>query len=69
MGYIMDLRKEVGTRPLIMAGACVILIDENQRMLLQLRNDNNCWGLPGGSLEIGETLEEVAIRELFEETG
>jgi ADP-ribose pyrophosphatase YjhB (NUDIX family) len=69
MGYIMDLRKEVGTRPLIMAGACVILLDENQRMLLQLRKDNNCWGLPGGSLEIGETLEEVANRELFEETG
>jgi ADP-ribose pyrophosphatase YjhB (NUDIX family) len=69
MGYIMDLRKVVGSRPLIMAGACVILINKNNEMLLQLRKDNNCWGLAGGSLEIGETLEQVARRELLEETG
>jgi 8-oxo-dGTP pyrophosphatase MutT (NUDIX family) len=69
MGYIMDLRKIVGSRPLIMTGACVILLDKNNRILLQLRKDNNCWGLAGGSLEIGETLEEVAKRELYEETG
>lgn len=69
MGYIMDLRKMVGSRPLIMVGACVILINKNQEILLQLRSDNNCWGLAGGSLEMGETLEQVAKRELFEETG
>lgn len=69
MSYIMDLRKIVGSRPLIMTGACVILLDKNNRILLQLRKDNNCWGLAGGSLEIGETLEEVAKRELYEETG
>ncbi|TMU85881.1 NUDIX hydrolase [Bacillus sp. BHET2] len=69
MDYIRELRKTVGSRPIIMAGACVILINEYKEILLQLRNDNNCWGLAGGSLEIGETLEQVAIRELFEETG
>jgi 8-oxo-dGTP pyrophosphatase MutT (NUDIX family) len=69
MGYIMDLRKIVGSRPLIMAGACVILVNPNNEFLLQLRKDNNCWGLAGGSLEMGETLEQVAKRELFEETG
>ena len=69
MGYIMDLRKIVGSRPLIMVGANVILLDSNHRLLLQLRTDNNCWGLAGGSLEVGETLEDVAKRELFEETG
>ncbi|MEK4295261.1 NUDIX hydrolase [Paenibacillus sp. FSL R5-0475] len=66
--YIMELRKLVGTRPLIMAGACVLLCSE-QQLLLQRRMDNGCWGLPGGSMELGETLEEVAKRELFEETG
>lgn len=65
----MELRKLVGSRPLIMAGASVILIDKSDRILLQLRKDNNCWGLAGGSLEMGETLEEVAKRELKEETG
>jgi 8-oxo-dGTP pyrophosphatase MutT (NUDIX family) len=69
MGYIMDLRKQVGPRPLIMVGACVILVDKNNRILLQLRKDNNCWGLPGGSMDLGESLEEVASRELLEETG
>ncbi|MGD6831228.1 NUDIX hydrolase [Sutcliffiella halmapala] len=69
MGYIIDLRKIVGSRPLVITGASVILLDKNNRLLLQLRKDNNCWGLAGGSLEPGETLEEAAKRELLEETG
>lgn len=69
MGYIMELRKIVGKRPLIMAGAAVLLINEKNELLLQLRQDNNCWGLAGGALELGETLEQTAMRELFEETG
>ncbi|MGD6903383.1 NUDIX hydrolase [Bacillus infantis] len=69
MGYIMDLRKIVGSRPLIMAGASVIILDQNNKLLLQLRTDNHCWGLTGGSLEPGESLEEAAKREMYEETG
>ncbi|MFD2368700.1 NUDIX hydrolase [Brevibacillus sp. GCM10020057] len=69
MGYISDLRKVVGSRPLIMVGACVILLNKKNQILLQLRKDNHCWGLAGGSLEMGETLEQAARRELFEETG
>lgn len=66
---MMDLRALVGTRPIVMAGACVLLTDGKNRLLLQLRSDNGLWGLPGGSLEPGESLQEVAKRELFEETG
>ncbi|MFJ8090036.1 NUDIX hydrolase [Lysinibacillus sp. NPDC095746] len=69
MGYIKDLRKVVGTSPLIMCGACVLVINHRQQVLMQLRKDNGCWGLIGGSMELGETLEQVAHRELFEETG
>lgn len=69
MGYIMDLRREVGTKPLIIVGASVLIFNENNELLLQLRKDNACWGLIGGSMELGETLEEVAIREMYEESG
>ncbi|WP_409303923.1 NUDIX hydrolase [Peribacillus sp. SCS-155] len=69
MGYIMDLRKIVGNRPIIMVGASVICLEQSNRILLQLRTDNGFWALPGGSMEPGETLEEVAARELFEEAG
>ncbi|TDF89720.1 NUDIX domain-containing protein [Paenibacillus piri] len=37
--------------------------------MVRKKTDNGLWGLPGGLMELGETLEEVAKRELFEETG
>ncbi|USK90823.1 NUDIX hydrolase [Rossellomorea marisflavi] len=69
MGYIMELREQVGSIPLIMVGSCVLVINESDELLLMKRTDNQCWGLPGGSMEPGETLQEVAQRELYEETG
>ena len=68
-GYILELRKIVGHRPLIQTGASVLVEDSEGRVLLQLRHDNHCWGYPGGSMEIDEELEDTARRELFEETG
>ena len=67
MGYISELRKYIGHYPLISAGATVAVIKDKQ-ILLNLRSDTKTWGIPGGSLEIGETLEETAKRELKEET-
>lgn len=71
MGYILNLRKELPNphRPLIMCSAGVIIIDKLGRVLLQKRTDNNKWGLPGGSLELGESFQEAAIREVYEEVG
>lgn len=67
--YIMDLRKEVGHRPLLQVGASVIVEDSLGRILLQLRSDNSCWGYAGGSVEPDEIVEAAAKRELYEETG
>lgn len=69
MGYIMDLRKIVGHRPLLQVGASVIVEDAQGRVLLQKRTDNHCWGYAGGSTELDERVEDAAARELLEETG
>ena len=68
-GYIMDLRKSVGHRPLLQVGASVIVEDAQGRVLLQLRSDNHCWGYAGGSVDLDEVVEDAAKRELQEETG
>ena len=69
MGYILDLRKELGHRPLIMSGAGAVIINKDNRILLQKRADNGFWGLPAGSMELGESFEACARREVMEETG
>lgn len=69
MGYVSDLRKHIGTAPIIMVGAGVLIFDRTKGFMLQLRADNHLWGLPGGALELGENLEDAGKRELFEETG
>lgn len=69
MGYIMELRAVVGSRPLIMAGACILVFNTQGHLLLQKRTDSFDWGTLGGSLECGESMEEAAARELYEEAG
>lgn len=69
MGYIFDLRKKIGHAPVFMPSACVLIVDPQNRILLQKRKDNGFWGYPGGALELGESLEECAKREVLEETG
>ncbi|GIP49400.1 NUDIX hydrolase [Paenibacillus sp. DXFW5] len=69
MGYIMELRKLVGTRPIIMVGVSIIVRNSEGQILLQKRTDSLDWGTLGGSMELGETFEETARRELFEEAG
>lgn len=53
-------------------GAYAIVVDERQRMLLAFWNEppaRPTWALPGGGVELHETPEEGAVRELAEETG
>lgn len=69
MGYIEELRQLVGSRPLIQVGAGVYVLDGHNRVLLQQRKDNGVWGAPGGAMELGESFEQTARRELREEMG
>lgn len=69
MGYLLELRKVVGKRTVVTVGASVIISNEENKILLIHRKDNDLWGLPAGSTEINEHPEETAVREVLEETG
>lgn len=62
------MRVMIGHQPLLLAGSNVIILDERGNILLQQRL-NGHWGLPGGLLELGESLEDTARSEVLEETG
>ncbi|MGY0695055.1 NUDIX hydrolase [Virgibacillus sp. FSP13] len=68
MEYFKYLRQYVGHKPIILPGSVVIIVNDKNEVLLQKRHDGY-WGLPGGLMDLGESFEEVAKREVFEETG
>ena len=68
--YIGGLRTLAGDeRVLISIGAHGLVRDADGRILLIQRSDDRTWALPGGTMELGETLRECAIREVREEAG
>ena|SRR5580698_2938316 len=63
------VKREYPDRPLVGVGAIII---ENARVLLIKRGKPPLlgeWSIPGGMLELGETIREAAAREAREETG
>jgi 8-oxo-dGTP diphosphatase len=58
-------------RPAVACDCVIISKTEKEILLIQRKHDpyKNLWALPGGFMEIDETAEEAASRELFEEAG
>ena len=69
MGYVEEIRALVGHRPLILVGAVAVIVNEEGKILLQQRkHPEGAWAIPGGLMELGESVEETAKREVCEET-
>jgi mutator protein MutT len=61
--------REYPDRPIVGVGA--VIADEGRVVLIRRRYEPLAgqWSLPGGMVELGETLEEAVAREMLEETG
>lgn len=57
--------------PIIAADIIIELLDEPGRpvVLIERKNPPHGWAIPGGFVDVGETLEHAAVREAEEETG
>ena len=58
-----------GTPVVVQTGASVIVINPAGEILMQQRQDDGTWSYPGGRVEIDETVEDAARREVLEESG
>ncbi|MFI6501333.1 NUDIX domain-containing protein [Nonomuraea typhae] len=53
----------------LVVGVAVAVTDEQGRVLLQRRADNGLWALPGGGMDLTESVPQAGVREVREETG
>jgi len=67
--YIPYLRKMIGHAKCLSVGLTTLIINEKGEILLEKRADNGKYCLPGGSIDLDETVIEGAKREVYEETG
>jgi ADP-ribose pyrophosphatase YjhB (NUDIX family) len=67
--YLEWIRSQVGRQKILMVFASACLRDDAGRLLWQRRSDLGWWRLPGGVLELYESLPECVVREVREETG
>jgi 8-oxo-dGTP diphosphatase len=65
----MASSREYPERPMVGVGG--VIIDQGRALLIRRGSEPLLgeWSIPGGTLELGETLEEGVARELLEETG
>jgi ADP-ribose pyrophosphatase YjhB (NUDIX family) len=67
----IDYHDDPGAPPAtsVVPSANVVVADQAGQILLIRRSDNGNWALPGGAMDLGESLVDTARRETAEETG
>lgn len=53
----------------LVPAASAVVVDDEGRILLHRRTDNEYWSIPGGAMKPGESIAETVVREVEEETG
>jgi ADP-ribose pyrophosphatase YjhB (NUDIX family) len=53
----------------VVPSANVIVVDNRGKILMIRRTDNGNWAVPGGGMDLGESIIDAAVRETREETG
>ncbi len=53
----------------VVPSANVVVVNDSGDILMIRRSDNDNWALPGGAMDLGESLPAAAVRETVEETG
>jgi 8-oxo-dGTP pyrophosphatase MutT (NUDIX family) len=56
-------------RPRVIVPGASAIVRQRSAILMVRRQDNGMWSLPGGAIEVGESIPETAVREVREETG
>lgn len=67
--YIPYIRKKVGHDRILSIGLTALIINEKGEILFEIRKDNGLYCMPGGSIDLDETVLEGLFREVKEETG
>lgn len=53
----------------VVPSVTAVVVDESDRILMVHKTDNDLWALPGGGMDLGESITDAAVRETKEETG
>lgn len=68
MNYCENMREMIGNSPLIIVRPSVAIVNHYGEILLS-RYSGATWGIPGGILQLNESVEECITRNVFEEIG